>query len=38
MPYGVLSDAIEELDAYMPKRGATVSELLGSAADKVLVV
>ncbi|WP_460141512.1 beta/alpha barrel domain-containing protein [Pseudomonas sp. S2_E01] len=33
--YGVLSEAIEELEAYVAKRESTVSELLGSAADKV---
>ncbi|MBD9443313.1 dihydroorotate dehydrogenase [Pseudomonas sp. PDM04] len=33
--YQVLSDAIEELDAYVAKRGSTVTELLGSAADQV---
>ena len=33
--YRVLSEAIEELEAYVSKRESTVSELLGSAADKV---
>ena len=33
--YGVLEKAIAELDDYVAKRGSTVAQLLGSAADQV---
>jgi dihydroorotate dehydrogenase (NAD+) catalytic subunit len=33
--YGVLTQAIDELDAYVCRRGRSVAELLGEAADKV---
>jgi dihydroorotate dehydrogenase len=33
--FGVLNDAIEQMDAYLSRRGETASEIVGRAADRV---
>ena len=33
--YGALTEAIDELDAYLSRRDKTVSELLGASADRL---